>query len=320
MKTIKKMLMLIMVLSMVVTTVPSTVEAKAKAYKMKTVKVTEGKEVTVKTKKKIKSVKVCSKDKTFEAEKCGSKKFYVAWTTYGVKQTVKVKYTNGRTQKFNIKTVPDKYGQKIVNELKPLLADPDEGLKKIIPDLLDRSYNGCTGSCTHRIALYRSTCSIVNNGCIHRPDTRNAVRITDDNIIEVFKDYSDSEKQAFILTAYMKGRMNYTLNKKNTRTTMKDLYNGTFNGKCDHGAEAVEQVCRYLGIKTKKITSIKLNHSWCCMYVKDKDGNAYWKGIAATAYAMDMKSSMGSGYNPSIAKLKKQVKDTMIELEIVCSE
>lgn len=324
MKTRKNVLVLVMALAVMVTMVPSTAEIKAKkarTYKTKTITVVEGKDVQVKTKKKIKSVNICSKDTTFEADKLSSKKFYVGQTTYGVKQTVKVKYTNGYTQKFKIKTVPDTYGQKIVNELKPLLADPDEGLKKVLADWVVRSGRDGDGSCRYIPTLSPVTYSFNNKKCQRNRQTKSKVYITDDKISEAFGGYSGSEKQAFIITAYMQARMTYDSKKKTMKSLyngMKSLYNGSFKGVCMPGATAAGTVCRYLGIKSKVLVSNSLNHGWCCMYVKDKNGNAYWKGIDATAFSIDMKKIPDNDWDISVKQLKKYAKNPATILSMTC--
>lgn len=148
MKTHKIYKIMLMALMLFTTSLFITgVDAEAKAYKAKTVKVTSGKTKTVKTKKKIKKVKIVSKNKNFTVKKTGNYKFKVSGTDRGKSQTVKVTYTNKYTQKFKIKTIKAKkkttkkipsYAQKIVNELKPLLADPDKGLQTALNDWTKR--------------------------------------------------------------------------------------------------------------------------------------------------------------------------------------
>ena len=149
-KTFKIMLMaLLLTLALCVTrTTVDAAKKKTKTYKTQTVKVTSGKSITVKTKKKIKKVKIISKNKNFTVKKTASKKFKLSGTDKGKTQTAKVTHTNKYTQKYKIRTVAAKktsktkdidkkipsYAQKIVNELKPLLADPDKGLEKALAD------------------------------------------------------------------------------------------------------------------------------------------------------------------------------------------
>lgn len=61
----------------------------------------------------------------------GKYRIKVSGTDRGKKQTIKIYFKNGRTQKVNLKTEVN-YLNKIKAELKPMLADPDKGLRTAI--------------------------------------------------------------------------------------------------------------------------------------------------------------------------------------------
>ncbi len=278
------------------------VDAEAKAYKAKNVKVTSGKSKTVKTKKKIKKVKIVSKNKNFTVTKTGNKKFKVSGTDKGKTQTVKVTYKNNYTQKFKIKTVKAKktkkttksipsYAQKIVNELKPLLADPDRGLQTVLAQWLNKKYG--------------------NNSNKYEPKLLNmdfnGNTVSTISLDEVLKTYTTSQKKALILEMYFRTRMTYSkADKYNDKAhTYEKLYKGTFKGVCANGAMMGYNICQYLGLKSKCIGSGELNHDWCAIYVTDRNGVSYWHGIYTTSNAYNLK---GTASIPNdLTMTKKQV-------------
>lgn len=272
------------------------VDAEAKAYKAKNVKVTSGKTKTVKTKKKIKKVKIVSKNKNFTVKKTGNYKFKVSGTDKGKSQTVKVTYTNKYTQKFKIKTVKAKkkttkkipsYAQKIVNELKPLLANPDKCLQTVLNDWTKRlnprdgyTYEFSLGNFRYQLGQTIST-------------------LTVDDIL---KNYTASQKKALILEVYFRQRMSYShadnyWANRNSNAYFKKLYNGTFKGVCEDGAVMAYDICKYLGIKAYYTGSHEMNHAWCGIYATDKNGVSYYHGIYTTAYPYSMKASVPAKYN-----------------------
>ncbi len=288
----------------------TSVDAEAKAYKTKTLKVTSGKSKTVKTKKKIKKVKIVSKNKNFTVKKTGNKKFKVSGTDKGKKQTVKVTYKNNHTQKFKIKTVKAKetkkppkaiptYAQKIVNELKPLLADSDRGLLTVLADWTKRLNPRDGYTYEYKLGNYRYGLG----GSIQS--------LTVDDIIN---NYTTSQKKALILEVYFRQRMQFSYPAKdiyakhnNSNTEFKKLYNGTFKGVCADGAEIAYDICQYLGIKACYAGSMDINHGWCGIWVTDKNGVSYWHGIYTTAYPYSLKSSapVSKHYKMTEAEIKK---------------
>ena len=264
--------------------------ADAKAYTAKKVTVTKGKSKTVKTSKKIKKVAICSTNKNFTVKKTANKKFKVSGTDVGKTQTVKVTYTNKNTQKFKITTKKAKttaipsYAQKIVNELKPLLANPDQGLRTVLNDWLKR-LNPRAGY-TYEFKLGNFKYGL-------------GAPISSLTVDEVMKTYTTSQKKALILEVYLRQRMKYSYadagkycyNRKSNKC-FKQLYNGTFKGVCQDGAEMAYDICQYLGIKAKCVVSYELNHSWACIWVTDKNGTSYWHGIYTATYGYSMKKSV----------------------------
>lgn len=330
MKAMKKTLCVIVAVALMVTMVPNTVIAKThKTYKTKTVKVTEGKKKAIKTKKKVKKVKKCSKNKKFNAyvgyNSAGksitksvypSKKFYVSGTDYGKKQAVKVTYTDGSTQKFNIKTVPKPIGpyeKKVVNEVKALLANPDEGLKTIVRDWMGRTWdNGRVSEIgfTRDTGLDEGTSEPIGDKSIQ----------DENDVEEAFRGYSDSEKKAFIISAYVQARSSYNATKKywgkckGKESDFKALYNGTFKGACGDGAVLVNALCKRLGLRSVYICCMDIDHGWACIYVKNIDGKPYWMGIKSTAYGYNMKASAPISKDWARVDLsKKQLKKYMAD-------
>ena len=306
MKTYKIMLMALMLLTASLSI--TSVDAEAKAYKAKNVTVTSGKSKTVTTSKKIKKVAICSTNKNFTVKKTGNKKFKVSGTDVGKTQTVKVTYTNKYTQKFKIKTTAAKkktvpsYAQKIVNELKPLLADPDKGLQTVLADWTKRlnPRNGYTYEFILRNFNYGLGQSIKSY-----------------TVDDILKNYTTSQKKALILEVYFRQRMSYSGAAKGSyasykigtksNTEFKKLYNGTFKGVCADGANIAYDICQYLGIKACYAGSMNINHGWCGIWATDKNGVSYWHGIFTTSYPYSLKASapVEKHYNMTEAQVKK---------------
>ena len=265
----------------------TSIDAEAKTYKTKTVTVTSGKSKTVTTSKKIKKVAICSTNKNFTVKKTANRKFKVSKTDVGKTQTVKVTYTNKYTQKFKITTkkaaaktttttsMPS-YAQKIIDELKPLLADPDKGLQTVLAQ-------------REKKLGYECDFKLINT-----PVTGNTTYLTLD---EIMTNYTASQKKALVLEVYFRTRMTYSAaddyyRNRNSNTYFKKLYNGTFKGVCEDGTAMAYDICQYLGVKANYAGSDDLNHSWCGIWVTDKNGTSYWHGIYTTSYGYNLKSSV----------------------------
>ena len=281
--------------------------AGAKVYTAKKVTVTKGKSKTIKTSRKIKKVKISSTNKNFKVKKTANKKFKISGTDVGKTQTVKVTYTNGNTQKFKITTKKKKttaipsYAQKIVNELKPLLANPDQGLRTVLNDWLKR-LNPRAGY-TYEFKLGNWKYGL-------------GATISSLTVEEVMKTYTASQKKALILEVYLRQRMKYSHTKekesyfynRNKNSFFKQLYNGTFKGVCDDGAAMVYDICQYLEIKANYVGSHDINHAWTGIWVTNKNGISYWHGIHTVSYAYSMNKSTPVGQNKKINLTEAQVK------------
>lgn len=269
----------------------TSVEAEAKAYKAKTIKVTSGTTKTVKTKKKIKKVTICSKNKKFEAYKVSNKKFKLYDTDYGKTQTVKIKYTNGRTQKYKIETILPSYAQKIVNELKPLLDDPDKGLQTSLADWKKQKESKAKAE----DSTFKS-CEIKLRICKGLSRTK----IKEITVDDIMKDYTASQKKAFILELYFIQRMKYGKScwyrfNRESNKRFKLLYQGKYEGVCEDGAAIAYDICKYLGIKA--FGPANEDHAWCCVYATDKNGKSYWHGIDTTSYSYNLKASIPAKFD-----------------------
>lgn len=273
----------------------TSVDAEAKAYKAKTVKVTSGKSKTVKTKKKIKKVTICSKNKKFEAYKVSNRKFKLYDTDYGKTQIVKIKYTNGCTQKYKIKTVLPSYAQKIVDELKPLLADPDKGLQTSLDAWKKQKELEAKAEAKAEGSTFKS-CEINLRICKGLSQTK----IGEMTVEDIMKNYTASQKKALILEIYFSHRMKYGKRcwyrfNRESNALFKRLYQGKFKGVCEDGAAIAYDICKYLGIKVYGPATT--DHAWCCVYVTDKNGKSYWHGIDTTSYSYNLKASVPAKFD-----------------------
>lgn len=105
------------------------VPAAAKAYATKTIKVVEDKSKTYAFSNKIKKVKKVSTNKAFAIKILSGKyRIKISDADCNTTQAVRVYFQNGKTQKINLKTEVN-YLNKIKAELKPMLANPDKGLR-----------------------------------------------------------------------------------------------------------------------------------------------------------------------------------------------
>ena len=273
-------------------------KAEAKAYKMKTIKIPFDKQKTVKTKKKIKKITSIGHSTNQFFEDCwikSAKKFTVNAPDHGKTKIVKVKYTNGYTQKYKIEVALPYYAKKVVNELESLLADPDEGVKKVLMDR--KTYWETEAGSEHTILIDTYT---KDNGHTRKKNKYYDESMTLDDFL---KNYTKSQKKAIILRMYFTQRMNYgkwcqyRLHRSNINKFCKQLYQGKFVGVCEDGASIVYDICGFLGIKSYYIVSKAESHAWTVIHATDKNGTPYWAGINATSYAYDLKASLPAKYN-----------------------
>lgn len=266
-----------------------TAQAKTKkSYKTKTIKVVESKSKTYAQGNKIKKVKKVSKNKAFSVKVLSGKyRIKVSGTDRGKKQTIKIYFKNGRTQKVNLKTEVN-YLNKIKAELKPMLADPDKGLRTAISQWetkLEKKNNSVK-------YIFRLHCDYedINQNVVKTPDSL--------TIDEVIAKCTPSQKRAFILEIYLRSRMTYDrtnhdyLLSSNMNNSLKRLYTRTFRGVCSDGAKMAQYVAKSVGFKTKSIVSKEMNHEWCVVKATDTNNISYWQGIFATSDAYNLKNSL----------------------------
>lgn len=272
-----------------------TTQAKTKkAYKTKTVKVVEGKSKTYALSNKIKKVKKVSKNKAFSVKILSGKyRIKVSGTALNKKQTIKIYFKNGKTQKINLKTEVN-YLNKIKAELKPMLADPDKGLRTAISQWetkLEKKNNSVK-------YIFRLYCDYdgINQNVPTTPDSF--------TIDEVIAKYTPSQKKALILQVYLRSRMTYSYKNKGYYTHHRKsnsqyakLYNGTFKGVCIDGAYMATDIANATGFKAKCIGSPGINHAWCIVKATDANNNDYWQGIFATSDAYNFKNSINMNKN-----------------------
>ena len=67
--------------------------------------------------------------------------------------------------------------------------------------------------------------------------------------------------------------------------TWEDLYNGTFIGVCQHGAAFGKDLAKNLEFNARCITDDAANHAWLAIEIQDDANIKYWKGISTTSYA-----------------------------------
>lgn len=312
-KLTKRLMVLAMLLALAaVLGVPGTAQAKAKTYKAKTVKVTEGKSKTVKTSKKIKSVKISSKNKNFTVKKTAGKKFKVSGTDAGKTQAVKVTYTNKYTQTFKIKTkkpaAQGTYKKKVIAELKSLMADPDKGLRKALADWESVIKKPTDTDKYQYVTTFQ----------LRHLSSKIEKKFTVD---EVMNEFTSSEKKGLILQAYCRAHMTYDsayvnsyasalyggMTEAQKEKQFEKLYSRTFRGVCGDSAMMCYDIARELDMTARATGNVKeYNHGWCNIRVTDKAGNGYWMGIYANSAAFNLK---GEAQPPQGWTLTKKQRD-----------
>lgn len=265
-----------------------TAQAKTKKpYKTKTLKLVKGKKKTWYAGRQIKKVKKISKNKNFKVKIIDSRySLRFTGTDRNTKQTVKVYYKNGRTQKFNLKTDVN-YLNKIKAELKPMLANPDAGLKKALSDWEKRDCDN--KRMTYEFKLQR-TAEFENSDYESYPSYSES---------EMYEKLTTSQKKALILEAYVHSRSHYGdpgnndyYRHRNSNAQFKKLYNDTFKGVCADGAAMATDIGKAVGLTTKYIGSMEMDHAWCVVKAIDENGNPYWHGIYTTSYGFSLTTGL----------------------------
>lgn len=280
-----------LVLAALIFTDSFSVSAQAKTkkpYKTKTLKLVEGKKKTWYAGRRIKKVKKISKNKNFTVKIIDSRySLRFTGTDRNTKQTVKVYYKNSRTQKFNLKTDVN-YLNKIKAELKPMLANPDAGLKKALSDWKKKEHG-------NKSDLYECYLIRVQESYNNKPSTTYPTYSES----EIYEKLTASQKKALILETYIHSRSDYkTANKddyyrnRNSNAQFKKLYNGTFKGVCADGAAIATDIGKAVGLTTKYIGSMEMDHAWCVIKAVDESGNPYWHGIYTTSGGNNLKASL----------------------------
>lgn len=265
------------------------VPATAKAYATKTIKVVEDKSKTYAFSNKIKKVKKVSTNKAFAIKILSGKyRIKILDTDCNTTQAVQVYFQNGKTQKINLKTEVN-YLNKIKAELKPMLANPDKGLRTALAQWEKK--------------LIKRNSKLKYEFRVHR-DYEDAngkeLKVSETfTIDEILKTFTTSQKRALVLEAYCRGRMHYNGTKKykwyychhrKENNQFKQLYNGTFKGVCSDGAYMGMDIGKAVGLNVKSISNTDLNHAWCIAKVTDKDGTKYWQSVFTTSCGYDLKN------------------------------
>lgn len=272
-----------------------TAQAKTKkSYKTKTIKVVESKSKTYAQGNKIKKVKKVSKNKAFSVKVLSRKyRIKVSGTDRGKKQTIKIYFKNGRTQKVNLKTEVN-YLNKIKAELKPMLADPDNGIKTAVDMWKTKTKNHRNAK---NIDYTFSIKALQDDG----------PTINEYTLDETLTHFTKSQKKAIIIELYLRAKTKYSQKDTNTDKSytfnrnsnkyFKLLYNGKFTGACEASAWIGYDICKSLGIKCRVVHAmmdIKIGHAWLVIKATEPNGTAYWHGVYASSSGHNMKASMQS--------------------------
>lgn len=285
-----------------------------KPYKAKTVRVVATMENKIhQTKSPVKKVKKISKDKNFKVRLIPNDNKYIfvlSGADMGKKQAVKVYYENGRTQVITFKTETN-YLDKIKKELKPLLANPDAGLKKSLEQWEQRDM--ANKSHTYQFFYERSTDFEGENHT-----TAKYERYKEEDI---YKKLTTSQKKALILEVYVHSRSHYRMNQRwiysNCDSSVKfnrqfqKLYNGKFAGVCADGGKIAYDIGRAVGLKTKYVSCETIDHAWCVVKATDENGKPYWHGIYTTAHGYSLNASISRYHTDKYSK--KQIVNNLHE-------
>lgn len=286
-----------LVLAALILTDSFSVSAQAKTkkpYKTKTIKVVESKSKTYAQGNKIKKVKKVSKNKAFSVKVLSRKyRIKVSGTDRGKKQTIKIYFKNGRTQKVNLKTEVN-YLNKIKAELKPMLADPDNGIKTAVDMWKTKTKNRRNAK---NIDYTFSIKALQDDG----------PTINEYTLDETLTHFTKSQKKAIIMELYLRTKTEYSQKDTNTDKSytfnrnsnkyFKLLYNGKFTGACEASAWIGYDICKSLGIKCRVVHAmmdIKIGHAWLVIKATEPNGTAYWHGVYASSSGHNMKASMQS--------------------------
>lgn len=274
-----------------------TTQAKTKKpYKTKTLKLVEGKKRTwyPAHETKIKKIKKVSKNRSFSTKIVSHKTgVRISGTDRNTKQVIKIYFANGKTQKVNLKTEVN-YLNKIKAELKPMLADPDNGIKTAVDMWKTKTKNRRNAK---NIDYTFSINALQDDG----------PTINEYTLDETLTHFTKSQKKAIIMELYLRTKTEYSQKDTNTDESytfnrnsnkyFKLLYNGKFTGACAASAWMGYDICKSLGIKCKVVYAmmdIKISHGWLVIKATEPNGTAYWHGVYASSSGHNMKASMPS--------------------------
>lgn len=297
--TTKLYSVLLTVLAALVLTGSASVTTQAKTkkpYKTKTLKLVEGKKKTwyPAHETKIKKIKKVSKNKSFSTKIVSHKEgVRISGTDRNTKQVIKIYFANGKTQKVNLKTEVN-YLNKIKAELKPMLADPDNGIKTAVDMWKTKTKNRRNAK---NIDYTFSIKALQDDG----------PTINEYTLDETLTHFTKSQKKAIIMELYLRTKTEYSQKDTNTDKSytfnrnankyFKLLYNGKFTGACEASAWVGYDICKSLGIKCKVVHAmmdIKIGHAWLVIKATEPNGTAYWHGVYASSISHNMKASMPS--------------------------
>ena len=288
-----------LVLAALIFTDSFSVSAQAKTkkpYKTKTVKLVESKKKTwyPAHETKIKKIKKVSKNKSFSTKIVSHKTgVRISGTDRNTKQVIKIYFANGKTQKVNLKTKVN-YLNKIKAELKPMLADPDNGIKTAVDMWKTKTKNRRNAK---NIDYTFSIKALQDDG----------PTINEYTLDETLTHFTKSQKKAIIMELYLRTKTEYSQKDTNTDKSytfnrnsnkyFKLLYNGKFTGACEASAWIGYDICKSLGIKCRVVHAmmdIKIGHAWLVIKATEPNGTAYWHGVYASSSGHNMKASMPS--------------------------
>ena len=294
--------------------IPAHSEAKKVTYyKTKKVFLQTKETKIVKTTKKIKKVvgvnqtlKGVAKGKKISGKKIKFTPGKASGNTGLDEEDIMVTYTNGKKQKFIVKTV-NPYLEKIAKKLRPLVKNPDEGLR-----IIAHEYEQCyqTGKKDYFENL-KSNPRAYKNMLKRTANKKYTYEWTalenlggECTVDDIIKKATKSQKIALILETYCDMNMKYNKDSKGrpvhgeggVKNRYKAIYQGTYKGVCGESSERLYEICEVIGVKAGLASNPKENHEWLCIAAVDKNGKKYWQGVPASSYQRIHLQRQRAGY------------------------
>ena len=291
-------------------------------YKTKKVFLQTKETKIVKTTKKVKKVvgvnqtlKGVAKGKKISGKKIKFTPGKASGNTGLDEEDIMVTYTNGKKQKFIVKTV-NPYLEKIAKKLRPLVKNPDEGLR-----IIAHEYEQCyqTGKKDYFENL-KSNPRAYKNMLKRTANKKYTYEWTalenlggECTVDDIIKKATKSQKIALILETYCDMNMKYNKDSKGrpvhgeggVKNRYKAIYQGTYKGVCGESSERLYEICEVIGVKAGLASNPKENHEWLCIAAVDKNGKKYWQGVPASSYARCLlwKTKVGTdGFDWEVSK------------------